>query len=59
MEETRWDVLRERYRRVSDLITMKHAPAVLMHPHSYTYEVCLFGTAKQKPNKGGSTFTLG
>lgn len=25
----------------------------------YTYELCLFGTAKQKPNKGGSTFTLG
>ncbi|KAG7445989.1 uncharacterized protein BT62DRAFT_949940 [Guyanagaster necrorhizus] len=25
----------------------------------YTYEVCLFGTAKQKPNKGGSTFNLG
>ncbi|KIP09812.1 hypothetical protein PHLGIDRAFT_85955 [Phlebiopsis gigantea 11061_1 CR5-6] len=25
----------------------------------YTYEVCLFGEAKQKPNKGGSTFSLG
>lgn len=26
---------------------------------SYTYEVCLFGEAKQKPNHGGSTFSLG
>lgn len=26
---------------------------------SYTYEVCLFGEAKQIPNKGGSTFSLG
>ncbi|KAF8556298.1 hypothetical protein OG21DRAFT_1596536 [Imleria badia] len=25
----------------------------------YTYEVCLFGEARQKPNKGGSTFSLG
>ncbi|KAJ4472044.1 glucosidase II beta subunit-like-domain-containing protein [Lentinula aciculospora] len=25
----------------------------------YTYEVCLFGEAKQIPNKGGSTFSLG
>ncbi|GJE84796.1 Glucosidase 2 subunit beta [Phanerochaete sordida] len=25
----------------------------------YTYEVCLFGEAKQKPNNGGSTFSLG
>ncbi|KAL4264047.1 Glucosidase 2 subunit beta [Pleurotus pulmonarius] len=25
----------------------------------YTYEVCLFGEAKQKPNHGGSTFSLG
>ncbi|KAL0575900.1 hypothetical protein V5O48_006073 [Marasmius crinis-equi] len=25
----------------------------------YTYEVCLFGEAKQKPNKGGSNFSLG
>ncbi|KAJ8456395.1 hypothetical protein ONZ45_g18736 [Pleurotus djamor] len=25
----------------------------------YTYEVCLFGEAKQKPNRGGSTFSLG
>ncbi|VDB86795.1 unnamed protein product [Peniophora sp. CBMAI 1063] len=25
----------------------------------YTYEVCLFGEAKQKPNKGGQTFSLG
>lgn len=27
--------------------------------HSYTYEVCLFGEAKQKPNKGGQNFSLG
>jgi len=26
---------------------------------SYTYEVCLFGEAKQKPNHGGTTFSLG
>ncbi|KIK65747.1 hypothetical protein GYMLUDRAFT_158799 [Collybiopsis luxurians FD-317 M1] len=25
----------------------------------YTYELCLFGEAKQIPNKGGSTFSLG
>ncbi|KAJ3476466.1 hypothetical protein NLI96_g11139 [Meripilus lineatus] len=25
----------------------------------YTYEVCLFDEARQKPNKGGSTFSLG
>ncbi|KZT27082.1 hypothetical protein NEOLEDRAFT_1161953 [Neolentinus lepideus HHB14362 ss-1] len=25
----------------------------------YTYEVCLFDEAKQKPNKGGQTFSLG
>ncbi|CAK5262659.1 unnamed protein product [Mycena citricolor] len=25
----------------------------------YTYEVCLFDQARQKPNHGGSTFTLG
>jgi len=25
----------------------------------YTYEVCLFGEAKQKPNKGGSSNSLG
>ncbi|KAL5508480.1 hypothetical protein ACEPAH_6099 [Sanghuangporus vaninii] len=25
----------------------------------YTYEVCLFGEARQKPNKGGSNFSLG
>ncbi|KAI5116540.1 hypothetical protein M0805_004323 [Coniferiporia weirii] len=25
----------------------------------YTYEVCLFGEARQKPNKGGQTFSLG
>ncbi|KAH8113337.1 endoplasmic reticulum protein [Phellopilus nigrolimitatus] len=25
----------------------------------YTYEVCLFGEARQKPNKGGSSFSLG
>lgn len=25
----------------------------------YTYEVCLFGEAKQKPNHGGSNFSLG
>jgi len=25
----------------------------------YTYEVCLFGEARQKPNKGGTTFSLG
>ncbi|KAF8841281.1 hypothetical protein BDN67DRAFT_928581 [Paxillus ammoniavirescens] len=25
----------------------------------YTYEVCLFEEARQKPNKGGSTFSLG
>lgn len=25
----------------------------------YTYEICLFGEAKQKPNNGGSTFSLG
>jgi protein kinase C substrate 80K-H len=25
----------------------------------YTYEVCLFGEAKQKPNKGGTTVSLG
>ncbi|KAL0949194.1 hypothetical protein HGRIS_009272 [Hohenbuehelia grisea] len=25
----------------------------------YTYEVCLFNEAKQKPNKGGSNFSLG
>ncbi|KAI0092510.1 endoplasmic reticulum protein [Irpex rosettiformis] len=25
----------------------------------YTYEVCLFGEAKQKPNNGGSHFSLG
>jgi len=25
----------------------------------YTYEVCLFDEAKQKPNNGGSTFSLG
>ncbi|KIY63469.1 hypothetical protein CYLTODRAFT_403178 [Cylindrobasidium torrendii FP15055 ss-10] len=25
----------------------------------YTYEVCLFGQAKQKPKKGGTTFNLG
>lgn len=27
--------------------------------YSYTYEVCLFDEARQKPNKGGSTFSLG
>lgn len=26
---------------------------------SYTYEVCLFGEAKQIPKKGGTTFSLG
>jgi protein kinase C substrate 80K-H len=26
---------------------------------SYTYEVCLFDEARQKPNKGGATFSLG
>lgn len=26
---------------------------------SYTYEVCLFNEAKQKPNKGGQSFSLG
>jgi hypothetical protein len=25
----------------------------------YTYEICLFDEARQKPNKGGSTFSLG
>ena len=25
----------------------------------YTYEVCLFGEARQKPLKGGATFSLG
>jgi hypothetical protein len=25
----------------------------------YTYEVCLFDEARQKPNKGGTTFSLG
>jgi protein kinase C substrate 80K-H len=25
----------------------------------YTYEVCMFGEAKQKPNRGGQTFSLG
>lgn len=25
----------------------------------YTYEVCLFDEARQKPNRGGSTFSLG
>ena len=25
----------------------------------YTYEVCMFGEARQKPNKGGSTHSLG
>lgn len=25
----------------------------------YTYEVCLFDEARQKPNKGGSSFSLG
>ncbi|EKM59554.1 uncharacterized protein PHACADRAFT_250133 [Phanerochaete carnosa HHB-10118-sp] len=25
----------------------------------YTYEVCLFGEAKQKPNSGGTSFSLG
>jgi hypothetical protein len=29
------------------------------YPISYTYEVCLFGEAKQKPNNGGSSFSLG
>lgn len=27
--------------------------------YRYTYEVCLFDEARQKPNKGGSTFSLG
>lgn len=27
--------------------------------NSYTYEVCLFDEARQKPNKGGTTFSLG
>lgn len=26
---------------------------------SYTYEVCLFGEARQKPMNGGTTFSLG
>lgn len=26
---------------------------------SYTYEVCLFNEVKQKPNNGGTTFSLG
>lgn len=25
----------------------------------YTYEICLFDEAKQKPNRGGSTHSLG
>ena len=25
----------------------------------YTYEVCMFGEARQKPNKGGSSHSLG
>ena len=32
---------------------------VLLEFHSYTYEVCLFGEVKQKPNHGGTTFSLG
>lgn len=27
--------------------------------YSYIYEVCLFDEARQKPIKGGSTFSLG
>lgn len=28
-------------------------------PNSYTYEVCMFGEARQIPNNGGTTFSLG
>lgn len=29
------------------------------YPNSYTYEVCMFGEARQIPNNGGTTFSLG
>lgn len=32
---------------------------VVNHHDSYTYEVCLFDEIKQKPNNGGTTFSLG
>ena len=39
-------------------------PSIYRHAYcgfdySYTYEVCLFNEAKQKPNHGGQTFSLG
>ena len=45
--------------RESMLSSMTIYKADITQHDSYTYEVCLFGEARQKPMNGGTTFSLG
>ena len=58
MEKTGWDMFRKGCWRVR-IIFSPRSVSVLLGFYSYTYEVCLFGEVKQKPNQGGTTFSLG
>jgi hypothetical protein len=58
MEKTGWNMSRKGYWRVRIILPFV-SNAVLLGFSSYTYEVCLFEEAKQKPNRGGTTFSLG
>jgi hypothetical protein len=59
MEEIGWDMPFNAFRRVS-LSESNSSCFFLTVFLSYTYEVCLFDEARQKPGSGGGqTFSLG
>ena len=50
---------REGGRRVCDITFMPMVFNLTKSHFSYVYEVCLFDEARQRPLKGGQTFSLG
>ena len=56
MEEAGWLVPIKRHWRVGALSGLETADLIKFR---YTYEVCLFGQAMQKSNKGGGSHSLG
>jgi len=59
VEEVNEYLFGERHWRVRLFASSVSYTIELIQSFRYTYEVCLFGEAKQIPNKGGSTFSLG
>ena len=60
MEKTGWNMFNKGCWRVRIIFSLRSVSNdILLEFNSYTYEVCLFGEVKQKPNHGGTTFSLG